>query len=47
MATMDEFLLQEGYMEDQLHQQLELGEKQRQEPKAEIEKLIAEKEERD
>ena len=29
MATMDEFLLQEGYMEDQLHQQLELGEKQR------------------
>jgi chromosome segregation ATPase len=45
MEMMDEFLLQEGYIEDQLQQQLEQVEKQRQESKAEIEQLTAEKKE--
>ena len=45
MEMMDEFLLQEGYIENQLHQQLEQVEKQRQESKAEIEQLTAEKQE--
>merc|ERR1711969_111311 len=45
MEMMDEFLLQEGYIEDQLHQQLEQVEKQRQESKAEMEQLTAEKKE--
>ena len=42
MEMMDEFLLQEGYIENQLHQQLEQVKKQRQESKAEIEPLTAE-----
>ena len=41
----DEFLLEERYIENQLHQQSELVEKQRQESKAEIEQLTAEKRE--
>ena len=45
MEMMDEFLLQEGYIEKQLHQQLEQVEKQKQESKAEIEQLTAEKKE--
>ena len=45
MEMINEFLLQEGYIEDQLHQQLELVEKQKQESKAEIEQLTAEKKE--
>ena len=45
MEMMDEFLLQEGYIENQLHQQLEQVEKQRQESKVEMEQLTAEKKE--
>jgi uncharacterized protein YheU (UPF0270 family) len=45
MEMIDEFLLQEGYIENQLHQQLEQVEKQRQESKAEMEQLTAEKKE--
>ena len=45
MEMIDEYLLQEGYIEKQLHQQLEQVEKQRQESKAEIEQLTAEKKE--
>ena len=45
MEMIDEYLLQEGYIENQLHQQLELVEKQKQESKAEIEPLTAEKQE--
>ena len=41
----DEFLLEERYIENQLHQQSELVEKLRQESKAEIEQLTAEKRE--
>ena len=41
----DEFLLEERYIENQLHQQSELVEKQRQESKAEIEQLTAKKKE--
>ena len=41
----DEFLLEERYIENQLHQQLEQVEKQKQESKAEIEQLTAEKQE--
>ena len=45
MEMIDEFLLQEGYIEGQLHQQLEPVEKQRQESKVEMEQLTSEKEE--
>ena len=45
MEMMDEFLLQEGHIENQLHQQLEQGEKQKQESKVEMEQLTAEKKE--
>ena len=45
MEMINEFLLQGGYIEDQLHQQLEPVEKQKQESKAEIEQLTAEKKE--
>ena len=45
MEMIDEFLLQEGYIENQLQQQLEQVEKQRAESKAEIEQLTAEKQE--
>ena len=45
MEMMDEFLLQEGYIENQLQHQLEQVEKQRAESKAEIEQLTAEKQE--
>ena len=45
MEMMDEFLLQEGYIENQLHQQLEQVEKQRRESKVEMEQLTAEKKE--
>jgi len=45
MEMMDEFLLQEGYIENELQQQLEQVEKQRAESKAEIEQLTAEKQE--
>ena len=45
MEMINEFLLQEGYIEDQLHQQLELVEKQKQESKVEIEQLTGEKKE--
>ena len=40
MEMIDEFLLQQGYIENQLQHQLELVEKQRQESKAEIEDRI-------
>ena len=40
MEMMDELLLQEGYIKNQLHQQLEQGEKQKQESKAKIESRI-------
>ena len=39
MEMIDEFLLQEGYIEDQLQHQLEQVEKQRAESKAEIEQI--------
>jgi len=45
MGMMDEFLLQEGYIENQLQHQLEQVEKQRAESKVEIEQLTAEKKE--
>ena len=45
MDMIDEFLLQEGYIENQLQHQLEQVEKQRAESKAEIEQLTAEKQE--
>ena len=45
MEMIDAFLLQEGYIENQLQHQLEQVEKQRQESKAEIEQLTAEKQE--
>ena len=45
MEMMDEFLVQEGYIENQLQHQLEQVEKQRAESKAEIEQLTAEKQE--
>ena len=45
MEMMEEFLLQEGYIENQLHQQLEQVEKQRRESKVEMEQLTAEKKE--
>ena len=45
MRMIDEFLLQEGYIENQLQHQLEQVEKQRAESKAEIEQLTAEKQE--
>ena len=41
MEMINEFLLQEGYTENQLQQQLEQVEKQRQESKAETEQLTA------
>ena len=41
----DEFLLEERYIKNQLHQQSEPVEKQKQESKAEIEQLTAEKKE--
>ena len=43
MELVDEFLLQEGYIEDQLQHQLEQVEKQRAESKVEIEQLTSEK----
>ena len=45
MEMIDEYLLEEGYIEDQLQQQLEQVEKQKAEPKAEIEQLTARKQE--
>merc|ERR1711969_541709 len=45
MEMIDEYLLQEGYIENQLQQQLEQVEKQRQESKVEMEQLTAEKKE--
>ena len=45
MEMMDEFLLQEGYIENQLQHQLEQVEKQRVESKVEIEQLTVEKQE--
>ena len=45
MEMIDEFLLQEGYIEDQLQQQLEQVEKQKAESGAEMEQLTAEKQE--
>ena len=45
MGMIDEFLLQEGYIENQLQHQLEQVEKQRAESKVEIEQLTAEKKE--
>ena len=45
MEMIDEFLLQEGYIENQLQHQLEQVEKQRAESKAEIEQLTSEKKE--
>ena len=45
MEMMEEFLLPEGYIENQLQHQLEKVEKQRQESKAEIEQLTATKKE--
>ena len=41
MEMINEFLLQEGYTENQLQQQLEQVKKQRQESKAETEQLTA------
>ena len=43
IEMIDEFLLQEGYIENQLQHQLEQVEKQKAESKAEIEQLTAEK----
>ena len=43
MEMMDEFLLQEGSIENQLQQKFSQIEKQRQESKAEIEQLTAKK----
>ena len=45
MEMMDEFLLQEGSIENQLQQKFSQVEKQRQESKAEIEQLTAKKKE--
>ena len=45
MEMIDEYLLQEGYIENQLQHQLEQVEKQRAESKAEIEQLTSEKQE--
>jgi len=41
MEIIDKFLLQEGYIENQLHQQLELVEKQRQKSRAEKREIEA------